>query len=167
MNRTDTGTGQHGNGRFGNHGEIEADAIATSDPFGLQDVGKAADLLVQLSITEPSLIARLIPLPEEGGSIPPFSQVAIETVDADIELAAPEPLDLGLVKVPLSDLIPASIPLQKLIGSLGPELVRIPQGVSVPLPVTIPGDESVRGDRPIDRIERLMGGLRGVALSSL
>ena len=50
MDGADAGAGQHGVGRFRNHRQIDGDAVALLDVAVAQDIGEAADLVVQLLI---------------------------------------------------------------------------------------------------------------------
>ena len=85
-----------------------------------KDAGKAADLAVQLLVSEDALLARLagggFALPDEGGFVGRRCvDVFVETIVTDIELAAGKPFRIG--QLPLQDLFPGLEPDQ-LIGSL-------------------------------------------------
>ena len=50
MDGADARAGEHGVGRFRNHRQVDGDAIAFLDVAVAQDIGEAADLVVQLLI---------------------------------------------------------------------------------------------------------------------
>ena len=54
---------------------VDGDAVPLLDALGLEDVGELADLLVQLRVRHLALVARVVPLPEEGslGQEGPFT----------------------------------------------------------------------------------------------
>ena len=51
--------------------------------------------------------------------------MTIDAVVGDVGLAALEPLDLGSVELPLDDLVPLLVPVQVLLGHLGPESLGV------------------------------------------
>ena len=114
---------EHGDGQLRNERKVERDAIAALDAERLEDVGKCADLTIEIPVGQRPPIARLA-FPDKCGFVAPScADVPIEAVDADIELAAGEPLRVR--RMPLEDRVPraASIrarsakPAQKPSGS--------------------------------------------------
>jgi hypothetical protein len=65
MGSANAGAGQHGNGRFGNHWHINADAISFFNPQLLHHIGNLAHLVVQLGIGQSAGIAQ-VHLPKLG-----------------------------------------------------------------------------------------------------
>ena len=57
VNGPDAGAGEHGDGGFGDHREIDKDAVAFLDLISLEDVGEAADFPMKLAIGEDALFA--------------------------------------------------------------------------------------------------------------
>ena len=75
-----------------NHGHVDEDGILGADAVGLEDIGEAADLALELAVGEDALLAQLA-LADEGGLVPAaVGHVDVDAVLADIELAADEPL---------------------------------------------------------------------------
>jgi hypothetical protein len=70
--------------------------IETRSPFltprDFQCVTKSANFFVQLLIGELLVITGLIAFPNYGGLISPLTQMAIDTIYGDIELAVNEPV---------------------------------------------------------------------------
>ena len=103
VHRADAGAGEHGDGGLGHHGQVDEDAVAGLDAVALEDVGEAADLVVKLFVGEGALFARLagsggLAFPDQRGLVGAGgAQVPVEAIVADIELAADEPLGVGLL----------------------------------------------------------------------
>ena len=69
MDGADARAGQHGVGRFRNHRQIDGDAVAFLDVAVAQDIGEAADLVVQLLIGDVLGIFRIVAFPDDGGLV--------------------------------------------------------------------------------------------------
>src|SRR5437868_4760227 len=110
MDCADARAGEHGDGGFGHHREINDDAIPFSDAMALENIGEAADFVMQLLISEDANLPRFsvlgrFPFPNDRrlvgrGSVKMF----IEAIVREIELAADEPLRER--SFPLQDLPP-------------------------------------------------------------
>ena len=88
----DAGAGEHRDRQLGHERHVERDAIALLDAERLQDVGELADLAMEIEVGQRAAIAGLA-FPDERGLVAARrADVAIEAVDADVELAADEPL---------------------------------------------------------------------------
>ena len=129
MHRTDARAGQHGDGRLGNHGQVNDDPVALAHAIALEHVGESAHLAVQLTIGQYTLFARSaisgrLAFPNERrlvggrGAEPP-----IEAVGRHIQLPADEPLREG--QLPLQHLLEGLHPHQLGLGLLFPEPLRI------------------------------------------
>src|SRR5699024_4909783 len=117
------GAGQHGEGGFGNHGHIDADTITLLDAALFQHIGQSTDGAVELLVSDMAVFGRVITLPDNGGLGRAPWQMPIDTVDGDVEPAALEPARLTFVKVEVAYPLPGLVPIQKLLGLLGPELI--------------------------------------------
>jgi len=118
----DPRAGEHRDGSFGDHGQVDGDAVALLDPQALQDVGKLADFVVQVLISQRALIARLA-LPDQRRFVLRRSaQEAVEAVVRHVELPAQEPF--GERRAPLQHPVPLPHPAQ-LAGPLRPEPLRV------------------------------------------
>jgi hypothetical protein len=116
VNCADTGTGQHGHGRFRHHGHVETGHIAAFDPLGFEHVGKLAHFTMQLAIGQLAILGRIVPFPDDGDFVATLGQVPVQAVGGDVELAIFEPfdgdvtgivgavLDLGVGGHPVEDL---------------------------------------------------------------
>ena len=58
MDRADAGAGEHGDGGFRDHGQINDDAVALLDAVAFEDVGKEADFAMELLIGEGAFFAQ-------------------------------------------------------------------------------------------------------------
>ena len=59
MDRADARAGQHGDGRFGHHRQINDHAVAFFDPVSLEHIGEQADFAMKLLVGERAFLARL------------------------------------------------------------------------------------------------------------
>jgi len=117
----DARAGQHGDGELGDHGHVDADAVALLGAVALEHVGVLAHLFVQLAVgVADEAFAGIVRLPDQRELVAALFQVAVQAVLCDVELAADEPLHLGLVEVPLQHLVPLLAP-GKGFGLCGPE----------------------------------------------
>ena len=87
MNRADTGAGQHGDGGFRHHWHIDSDDIALFNAEVEQDVSKAADVVMELAISDVFALAGVVAFPDNRGLVAAFGQVAIEAVSGKIQRA--------------------------------------------------------------------------------
>jgi len=114
----DAGAGEHGHGELGDHGHVDADAIAGLHPETPQYVGEAGNFVQQLRIRDGPRVTRLT-FPVVGDAIAASGgDVAVEAVGADIEPAPHEPLGEG--ELPLTHGIPGMVPIEG-GGLVGPE----------------------------------------------
>ena len=127
VHRADARAGQHGIGGFGNHRHIQAYAVAFLHPTGLEHVGQAADLLMQLAVADVCCVLRVVAFPDDGGRIATFGEVAVDAIDANVQLAINKPGGFTLAQVALVNLAPGLIPCQKTLGLLCPELIGLLQ----------------------------------------
>ena len=65
----DAGTGKHGIGRFGHHGQIQADAIAFAYTAGPQGIGQTADFVLQFGIADVLAVGGVVTLPDDRGLV--------------------------------------------------------------------------------------------------
>ena len=118
----DARAGEHRNRELGNERQVDRDAVAFRDAERLEDVGERGDLAKEIEVGQRAAIARLA-FPDERGLVAPrAADVAVETVDADVEGAADEPFRVG--RLPVEHAIPAARPF-KLIREARPERFRI------------------------------------------
>src|ERR1044072_4536302 len=100
MDRADAGAGEHRHRRLGHVGHIDGDTVALARALALEDIGEAADLLMQLGIGEAPALARLIALPDQRGLPPGRRNMRGETVGGPVEDTVPEPAyaEIGFVE---------------------------------------------------------------------
>jgi hypothetical protein len=135
MHGADTGAGEHGNGGLGHHRQVDEDAVARVDAVALEDIGEPADFVMKLFVGEGAFLAGLaggggLALPNQRGLVSAGgTEVPIEAVVADIELAANEPLGIRLL--PFKCFGPALEPDQFLFGLPAPELLGGLDGLAI------------------------------------
>src|SRR6056297_3731312 len=91
--------GEHRVSGLGNHRHIDANAIALANPAGAQGVGELADLGFEFGVGNVAAVGGIVTLPDDGSLGGTFRQVAVDTVVADVEFAAGEPLGVSLAKI--------------------------------------------------------------------
>ncbi len=100
MDRADTGAGEHGKGRFGNHREVDGDAVALFDALSLEHVGEAAHFAVQLGIGEAArFLGGIIGFPDDRDLIAARGEMAVDAVGGDVQPAVGEPADVKIALV--------------------------------------------------------------------
>ncbi len=100
MHRPDAGAGEHGDGGFGHHRQVDRDPVALRHALRLQQVGEAADFTVQVAIGQAARGGGgVVRLPQDRYPVAMFGKVPVHGVGADIELAALEPADAKIVLV--------------------------------------------------------------------
>src|SRR5262249_56249701 len=93
MDGADSGAGEHGNRRLGNHRQVNGDAIAFLDTARLQYIGEAAYFGVQLLVGKLFVVLRIVALPQDGRLVAALGKMAVDAVVADVQRAVLEPFD--------------------------------------------------------------------------
>src|SRR5690606_631205 len=70
----DGAAGEHGGGRFGDHGHVDAHSVALADAALLEHVGQTADFLVHLTVGDVACVGGVGALPDAGGLVGAFLQ---------------------------------------------------------------------------------------------
>ena len=118
MRRADAGAGQHRDRQLRDHRHVDGDPVALLHAEPAQRVREAADLLEQLAVGDRARVARLA-LPVVGDAVAEAGgDMAVEAVDADVELAADEPLRVR--RLPRVELAPRLHPVEP-VALFGPE----------------------------------------------
>ena len=126
MDGADAGAGQHGDGGFRDHRQVDGDAVALADTEVAQRVGEAADAGVQVAVADVLGLIRVVAFPEDRGLVAAFLQVAVQAVHGDVQLAVLVPADaeIGEVVADVADGFGEAHPLEAL-GDLAPVAIRI------------------------------------------
>ena len=157
MDRADAGAGQHGEGGFGDHRQIERHPVAATDPLRFQHIGEAADFLMQLGIGDDPAFARIIAFPDDRGLVAPFGEMPVDAVGRNVELAVGEPAyaEISLIEA-------AFIHLGKGRDPVEPLRLIAPEGIGIGQRLRMhPG--GVRGSDPRIGGERRGNGIEGFA----
>src|SRR3954454_5532415 len=141
MNRTNSGAGEHRNGRLWNCRQVNDHPVAFANLVSLQHVRETTDVPVQLLESQRAFIPRLA-LPEDRDLIPPRpGEMAIEAILGNVQLPADEPFRER--RLPLQDFFPPARP-EELARLARPELFRIVNRFAMQPPVLVEASDSRR-----------------------
>ena len=148
MHRTDARAGEHGDGGVDHHRHVDSDAVALLDAIGLEHVGEAADLLVQLAVGHLAVGAWGVAFPEDRDLVAARGEMPIDAVGGDVQnpVLVPFDRDVGVGKAGVLDLGRRLDPVEPL-GLFGPEPVRIADRARVHLVVLRLGGQRARSGR--------------------
>src|SRR5205807_771799 len=123
MDDAQSRAGQQSDRQLGDHRHVDDGAITGFEAKGLEPVGEARHLPVQVLISEDALIAWLA-LPDDGRFVlARCGEVPVKTVVGCVDFAAHEPLREGYL--PIKRLRPLLEPVQLLLRELAPERLGI------------------------------------------
>ena len=131
MNRADARAGQHRVRGLGNHGQVQADAVAAFNAACAQGVGQAADLVFELRVGDRPAVRWIVAFPDQGDLLGAFGQVPVDTIDADVEFAAREPTRPSGHEIKGAHLVPGLVPGQKPFGHLAEKCIALMHGALV------------------------------------
>ena len=127
MGSTDSGAGQHGDGRFRNHRHVEGHQIPLANAHGLQRIGCLAHLGMQFSVSETADIAGF-PFPDQSRLVGRFTvKMPVKTIVGEVGGASLEPASEGRVG-PVEHLLKRREPIEFLASRIAPERFRIVPG---------------------------------------
>ena len=128
VNGADARAGEECNGQLRRHAHVDRDAVSFLNAEGFERVGEFLHFGVQFGIGEATDFARLT-FPDDGGFVAARTiEMAVETIEAEVELSAYKPLSPG--EIPLEYIIPRFKPVEVLCDA-GPERFRILDGLLV------------------------------------
>ena len=128
VRRADAGAGQHGDGRLGDHRQVDRHGVALAHPEVGQGVGGALHLLVQVGVGDVSSVALGLADEVDGDPVTaPCLDVAVDGVDTGVELTVGEPLRERRV-APVERLGEGCAPREVRPGLVGPEPLLIGLG---------------------------------------
>ena len=130
MRRADAGTGEHCDGRLGDHRQVDGHAVTLGDAQVLQRVGCLLDVAVQVGVGDVLGVTGLAD--EVDRDLVTFARldVAVDTVVRRVQLAADEPLGERSV-APVEGLAEVLAPRQVRPRLLGPEGLVVLGGLVV------------------------------------
>ena len=138
MDRADARAGQHGDGGFRDHRQVEGDPVALLHAQALERVGELADVAVQFAIGDRLVFGRIVAFPDDRGLVAAARQVPVEAVVRDVEDAVLVPLDrnvrIAVVDIPDDRRLPEPVDP---FGLFGPEAVRIADRALVHLQIAL------------------------------
>ena len=93
MHGADAGAGQHGIGRFRDHRQVDGDAVALLDAVLLQNIGEAADMLMEFVVGDLLVVIGIVAFPDDGHLVAALLQMPVDAIVGDVEDAVLVPLD--------------------------------------------------------------------------
>jgi hypothetical protein len=97
MDRADTGAGQHGIGRLGDHRQVDRDTVTLLRAKALEHIGEAAYALVQLPVGDLQVHRGFVAFPDDGDLVAAGGEVAVHAIGADIQRCVLIPSDENVV----------------------------------------------------------------------
>ena len=149
MYRSNAGTGEHRNGEFRDHRQIENNAIPFSDAQAQKNLGKTVDLAKKGGIAQHAGLA-VLALPIDGHlAASPGVNVPVHTLIAGVQPATDKPSRVRFL--PFQNAVPRLHPVE-LSGLLIPKDLRVLKGIPMHLRVSLRGPNAnprFNGTRPI------------------
>jgi len=107
MNGADARAGQHHDGQLDDHGQKDGDAVALFDAQTFENIGEFVHFAIHVEIGVNFPVVGIVAFKNDRGFVFLGSQMAVEAVIADVELAAFKPfgMDVFRVKRPVRHLI--------------------------------------------------------------
>jgi hypothetical protein len=163
--------GEHGHGGLGHHRQVDRHPVAALDAVGLERVGEAADVGVELGVSDDAVGGGgIVRLPNDRHVLRAGGEVAVEAVGREVERAVLEPADaeVGLVEAGVLDLAERLDPVDPL-RLFAPEALRVLGRGAVLGRVFLGADQGVLHPLFGDRVNRVLAHaspllLRGRAL---
>ncbi len=126
VNRTDAGTGQHGDHGFGDHRHIDSHHVAAMHILAAQGVGELADFFMQLAVGDGAAFGRVVAFPDDRGLIATLGEVTVQAVVGNVQGAIGEPFDVDVVVVERGLLHRGErLDPVKALGLLAPEAIGV------------------------------------------
>jgi len=92
----DSRTSEHGNGKLGHHGHVDAHAVAFSHATLAQVIRKLARLMQHVFVSEPRFMADFVSFPENGDGVTSTCvHVLVQRIVADVGVPSFEPLAIS------------------------------------------------------------------------
>lgn len=137
--------GEHDDGRFGNHGHIDADAVPREDALVCEHIGEATYFGVELAIGEcAGSLVRIVGFPDDGKGVRLGGQMPIEAIGGDVALGTIKPFNVCCVKIVVEHGGPFAVPL-KAFSYLGPKGFGVLDALLIGLVVLFDGLYLVHG----------------------
>mmetsp|Transcript_5648 Transcript_5648/g.8415 ORF Transcript_5648/g.8415 Transcript_5648/m.8415 type:complete len:223 (-) Transcript_5648:104-772(-) len=103
MHRANSGTCQHGHGKFRNHGHVDGDLVALLDSLVLQRIGNLGNVLEKFIVGKGLGVSGLISLPNHGNVFTTFTSVgvgmSVNRIVAHVEFTTGEEFDISRCQI--------------------------------------------------------------------
>ena len=124
VHRADARAREHRDRDFGDHGQVDRDAVAAAHTQAFQHVGEFVDVGVQLAVGDSPHLTRRLALPDQRHAAAlAGAHMSVETIHRHVELAPQEPF--GVRWLPLQHAVPRTAPFQ-LLRPVRPITFRVP-----------------------------------------
>ena len=126
MNGADARAGEDGVGRLGDHRQVDGDAVALPDVAVAQHIGEAADVIVELLVSDLLGVLGIVAFPDDSDLVAAGVQMPVDAVIGGIGRAVLEPFDRDMMRVEgrVLDLAEVLVPVDALCV-FAPEAVGI------------------------------------------
>ena len=91
MHGANAGTGQHHRCRLANHGQVDTNPVTFFNTLRFQDIGKLADILMQLPVSDLFIMSRIIAFPDNSNLVAACFKMTINAVDTDVKFSTFKP----------------------------------------------------------------------------
>ncbi|MNK28893.1 hypothetical protein D3C87_472780 [compost metagenome] len=155
VHRADARAGEHGHGGIDDHRQVDGDPVALLHAEVAQRIAQTAHALMQLAIGDAlRRRVRAVRFKQQRDLVAPLLELAVQAVDAGIELAVLEPLDAEIVEVVADVLDRGGLlePLQALRG-LAPEGIRVLHRLAVERFVRVLVNARLGGEIRLDGVK--------------
>ncbi len=138
MDRTDPRAREHGDGGFGNHRQVDGDAVALLHAQALQRIRELADAVIELAVRDVLRDLGVVAFVDERRLVAARGEMPVEAVVRDVELAVVVPADVEVVRVE-TDVLHPGVRLHPVdaLAHAGPEALRVADRFGVGLLVVV------------------------------
>lgn len=137
MNSTDTGDGEEGNERLGNHRKVDGNSVTLLDTLLLQSPGDTGDLTQEFTVGDGAALIGLIGLVDDGDLVGVLDGVTVDTVEGGVQTALNEPSNVTVLERTIAGGLEVLVEGEEVPGHAGPESVGVANGLIVQLPVLV------------------------------
>src|SRR5690606_18142111 len=118
MDSPDASTSKYCNHQFGNHGQVNAYAVAFTDTVIFEYIGNLFDFCQQLLISKhPKGFIGVVRFPDDSGFVAQLVNMPVKAVFGDVEPCTIKPFDFGFLEIPIQHSVPFTSPVKMFCNS--------------------------------------------------